>query len=98
MRKYWFLVVFCVALAANAFAFRNPRPATYSLPWTQNQIKNLNDDLENIWNLTNGEFNLDIVATTKTNANNGDVWLIRTGSTTYIQYKDGRVFTVSPDF
>lgn len=83
---------------SNVLAFRVSRPPSFSLPWTQDQINNLNDTLESFWNLQNGEFNLDIVTSAKTNAANGDIWLIQTGSIVRIQYKAiNRVFSVTPD-
>lgn len=85
-------------VSTTVAAFRIPRPNTYSLPWTQDQINRLNDDLENLWNLQNGEFNFDIVTTQKTRAQNGDIWLLKTGTVVRIQVKgaDG-VFTFTAD-
>ena len=101
MRRYWFLVllifVFFVKIGV-VDAFRIPRPPVFSLPLNQDQINQLNDTLENMWNLQNGEFNFDVVTAIKTGANNGDLWLLQTGNTTRIQYKwNNTIFTVTPD-
>ena len=78
--KFW-LVLIAFLLASNVYAFRISRPTTFILPWTEEQMAQLNDTLEDIWLLQLGEFNLDIVATTRSKANNGDFWLIQTGTT-----------------
>jgi len=89
-----FLIVF-IFCAVKLDAFRIARPLLLSHPLNQSQINQLNDTLENLWNLQNGEFNLDIVTTAKTNANNGDFWLIQTGSTVRMQIKaNGQVYTL----
>lgn len=96
--RQWILGLLLLFAVMDVWAFRIPRPSTYSLPWTQSQINKLNDDLENIWNLQNGEFNMDVVESTKSQADNGDFWLIVTGSTTHIQFKaNDHVYTITPD-
>jgi hypothetical protein len=94
-----FLVILLILLVpTSVYAFRISRPQTFSLPWDKTQVTQLNDYLESVWNLQNGEFNLDIVTSPKNNAFTGDVWLIKTGVTVAIQYKaNDRVFTVSPN-
>jgi len=64
MRKILIMILF-LSLAFNVYAYRISRPPIFSLPWTEDQINQLNDTVENFWNLTNGEFNLDIQTTTK---------------------------------
>lgn len=88
------LSVFIVLLATGVWAFRIPRPLLLSHPLDQAQINHLNDVLENLWNLQNGEYNLDIVTSTKERANNGDFWLIQTGAVVRMQWKaNGQIFT-----
>jgi len=68
------------------------------LPWTSEQMKQHNEAHEDLWNLSNGEYNFDIVTTSKTNADNGDVWILQTGSVARIQFKAiDRVFTLVPE-
>jgi len=89
------LAVLFILATTSVFAFRIPSPPLLTHPLNQNQINQLNDTLRNIWNLQNGEFNLDIVTTTKSNANNGDFWLIQTGAVVRMQFKAlDRVFTI----
>jgi len=96
MRTY--LILLFIALIVTSLAFRNPRPTTFSEPFDRDQINKLNADLNNLWNLTNGEFNLDIVTTTKTNADNGDIWIFNDSGTFRLQFKAGdAVRTISID-
>ena len=94
----WAAFILILLTATTVLAFRIPRPLLLSHPLDQQQINQLNDTLENIWNLQNGEFNLDVVDTPKTNADVGDIWLVQTGAVVRLQYKGtGHVFTITPD-
>ena len=74
------------------------RPILFSHPIDENQVNNLNNSLQSIWYITNGRQNLDIVTTTKTNADNGDIWIIATGNVSRIQFKSGgHIYTITPD-
>lgn len=96
MRKW--LVIFFLLIASTAYGFRVAKPPTLTLPLTKDQVNQLNDYLNKLWLLQQGEFNFDIVTTAKTGANEGDVWFIKTGAIVYIQYKaNNRVFTVTPN-
>ena len=90
------LVILCFLLVAGpAVAYRIPRPVPLDFPPSKDGVTQLNDSLENIWNLTNGEYNLDEVETTKSNANNGDIWVFDSPLTAKIQYKsDGAIYSV----
>lgn len=78
--------------------FRMVRPDTFSEPWNEGQIERLNDILDDVYYLQQGNFNFDIETTTKTRANNGDLWFIQTAGTVYIQYKaNDHIFTITPD-
>ena len=94
----WILLILLCLFVSNVDAFRIPRPNTFFLPWDGDQMKQHNEAHEDLWNLSNGEFNLDIVTSAKTGADNGDIWLITTGLVTRIQYKaQGRVFTAQEE-
>ena len=94
MKKLYF-IAFLLLITCTADAFRIPRPNRYSLPLTQDQINQINDDLDNIWQLSNGEFNLDEETTAKTQAENGDFWILATPITSKIQFKsEDTVFTI----
>lgn len=78
-----------------ASAFRISKPAVYKLPWDDSQVNNLNDTLDKLFQLVQGEFSLDIVETSKTRSDNGDFWLISTGLQTRLQFKaQDRIWTV----
>lgn len=96
--KILFLILFVIFMASPVYAYRIPRPDILQFPLTEDQIKQHNEAHEDLWNLQNGEFNFDIVTTSKTNADNGDFWFIQTGNTVYIQFKaNNHIFTISPD-
>ena len=86
-----------VFVATSAGAYRISRPPTLSHPIGKEQVTQLNASLEDIFNLTNGKFNLDIVTTTKTNADNGDIWIFNDGGTYKLEFMAGdSVRTITP--
>lgn len=94
--KVFGMIIFLLlgVLVFQTVAFRIARPPKISLPLTSSQVNKLNDYLENLWQLQQGEFNLDIVSTTKSNAGNGDFW-IYTGTTAAIEYKaNGTIYRI----
>lgn len=97
-KPYILLLFVCMLWAIKTEAYRIPRPENFNLPWTEEQMKKHNDAHEDLWNLQNGEFNFDIVTTSKTNANNGDIWFIQTGNAIRLQFKAiNHVWTITPD-
>lgn len=91
-------IILIVLFSSLAYALRISKPYTFSLPWTEEQMSRLNAALTDLWNITNGKYNLDIVTTPKTDARNGDMWLIYTSPVTRIQYKSaGLIYTITPD-
>lgn len=99
MRLGWVILFLTLwALSVTADAFRISKPAVFSLPWTQDQVNQLNDTLDKIWNLQLGEFNADIVETSKVQADNGDFWFIMTPPVVRIQIKaNNQIYTFTPD-
>ena len=98
MRKVLISSLFMFLFCTMAYGFRINRPALFSEPIDKDQINRLNTYLEDVWNLQNGEFNFDINSSTKTNADNGDMWFIQTGSTVRLQFKaNNHIFTITPD-
>lgn len=90
------LVVLCIT--TGALALRANRPPILTYPLEEDQISDLNRFMENIWNMQYGRFELDVVTTTKTKANNGEVWIIYTGPVGYIQFKaNDHIYTITPD-
>ena len=43
-----------------AYALRTPRPTQLTIPFDDNKITELNNILENLWNITNGKYNFDV--------------------------------------
>ena len=77
----------------NAFGFRVSKPPVISYPLSKQQVEVLNKYLEDIWNMQNGRFQLDVVSSAKTSAENGEVWIV--GGT--MQFKSGgTVYTLTP--
>src|SRR3990167_9344521 len=86
------IFLFLIFLSAGvAWSFRIARPPVFTLPWTDSQMTQLNDYHASLWNLQNGEFNLDVVTTPKTGAQNGDIWILMTGITSTIQWKSNNI-------
>lgn len=82
----------------TAFGWRMGRPLTLTYPLDERQVRKLNDVLQDVWNISNGRINIDIVDTARTSSDNGDIWFIVTGPTSYIQYKSqDHVYTVTPN-
>ena len=98
MRRFLLVIMFITFGISVVYGFRVNRPPLLNHPLDQEQINKLNSFLQDIWNLQNGEFNLDIVTSTKTNAKNGDIWFIQTGNNVRIQYKAANhIYTVTAD-
>ena len=76
---FWILIIIIFLLSSQAIALRINKPFTLTYPLTKEQIIQLNKYLDDLWNIQNGRQSLDIVTTTKTNAENGEIWLISTG-------------------
>uniref|UniRef100_A0A6M3L4Z6 Uncharacterized protein n=1 Tax=viral metagenome TaxID=1070528 RepID=A0A6M3L4Z6_9ZZZZ len=92
------ILTVCLLLIANiSQAWRMARPVTLTYPLDERQVRRLNTILQELWNITNGRINVDIVTTSRTVADNGDIWLIQTGGTVYIQYKaNDHIYTIGP--
>jgi len=88
-----------ILMATNVFALRVSRPPVLSNPIEEDQISQLNKFLEDMWLMQYGRFELDIVTTTKTDAKNGEIWILNAGGDSYkLQYKAGdAVHTITPD-
>ena len=98
MKKLLITLIFLMLITSVAQALRVSRPLVLNHPLTVEQVSQLNRFLEDIWNVQKGLFEFDIVTTTKTNAKNGEIWMLQTGTTVRIQYKaNGTIFTITPD-
>lgn len=93
--RIFYISIILILLVTNAIAFRVGRPATFSLPWTQDQINQLNDALASLWNVSLGNYTMDVVTTSKLRANNGDMWILQTGIISQVQWRaNDRTYTV----
>jgi hypothetical protein len=91
-------VVFLVLLCTSAYALRVPKPPTLTEPLKEDNISQLNKYLESVWHMQYGRYELDIVTSPKTKANNGEMWLVQTGQVIRVQYMgNGHIFTITPD-
>lgn len=90
------LAILLIILVSRAFSYRIARAPTLSLPLNQDHINQLNRFNDSIFHLQQGEFNIDVVTSTKTNAGNGDFWIIMTGATATFQFKaNNQIFSVT---
>jgi len=95
--RWIYVSLICLLIASPVEARRISRPQVFSLPWTDEQVTSLNNVQEDIFLMQKGRYELDIVTTTKTDANNGEIWIITTGGVGRIQYKSGdHIFTINP--
>ena len=75
-------IILVLLFAGVCFAYRFHKPFTFQLPWTTGQMANLNTLADDVWNLQQGLYEADIVTTPKTNANNGEFWILDNEDTT----------------
>lgn len=97
MNNKIFLIINIILLSTNVWALRINRPPSLSYPITQDEVSNLNRFLEDIYNIQQGRFEMDVTTLSKTNAKNGEFWVIDSGATVGIQFKaKGNIYTLTP--
>lgn len=90
--------IILVLLVIVSVGFRMSRPDTFSAPLDKTQINKLNEALEDLFYLQQGEYNFDVETTPKYNADNGSQWFIETGNVTRLQFTNNdSVYTITPD-
>lgn len=92
------IILIILNIATVGYCLRASRPFTLTMPLTQDQLTQLNNYLNDIWNMQSGRFELDIVSTSKSGAKNGEIWIKKTGSTYYLEFKAGDAVRTSPAF
>jgi len=97
-----FLVFLCIIgsllIINEAVGLRVPRPITLKHPLDEKQVRELNNTLEQIFYMQEGRFEIDGVTTTKTNAKNGEIWILSTSPVARIQFKyNDQIFTINPN-
>lgn len=96
MKKTIITLLF-LGVVTSAYALRVARPISLTYPITKEQVVQLNRNLDDLWNITNGRFELDITTTSKSNARNGEIWILNDGGTYKLQFKAGdAVRTITP--
>ena len=68
------IIVLIFMISKDAFGLRISRPLTLKYPITEDQVSQINKYLEDLWNIQNGRFELD-VTTSKTSAKEGEIWV-----------------------
>ena len=97
VKRYWIFILLFLVLSFNAYALRMSRPAKFELPWTEEQITDLNLVHEQLFLMQQGRYEMDEVTSTKSNANNGEMWIF-TNTTVQVEFKSGgSVYSLSPD-
>ena len=92
----YIIAIFILLAAHDIFAYRISTPPTLNYPITEEQVKALNKYLSDVSNLTNGLYEMDVVTTTKTNAQQVEFWIVETGSVSTVQFKNnGHIYTVN---
>jgi len=83
------LVVVLVFLMGTAYGLRIAKPPTFTDLTNPVQLSRLNEILEQLWNVTNGRFNFAVLTANPSSTDNGDVWIIESGSTHELRWKAG---------
>jgi hypothetical protein len=99
-KRFLFLIALLIffTLAENSNALRMRQPIGFKLPWTAEQIIELNDSLKQLQEIQAGRYELDIATSAKTNERNGVVWVVQTGGVVALQFKAiDHVYTFTPD-
>ncbi len=90
-------VIIVLLVATTVWGLRVPQPPRFEYPFTEEQVEELNDFIENMTNMQEGRVELDIVTTTKSNANNGEIWILNDSGTYKLEFKANDVVnTITP--
>ena len=73
MRKLICILVVVLLLSGTSYALRISKPPRFTKLDDPVQITQLNNTLEDLWNLTNGRFTINIVTTNPDGSLKGDV-------------------------
>lgn len=87
MRKIIFTIVLVGFLAGVSYAYRISKPQRITA-FDHNGLITLNETLEQLWNITNGRYNLSITTVNPDGAvsgNAGDMVLLLSGGTYYLE-------------
>jgi len=84
--RWIYVSLIILLLSSPVEARRISRPDAHNIPWTEEQITDLNNTLEDIFNMQKGRYEMDVVTTPKSTPNDGEMW-IYTGPTTRLQFR-----------
>lgn len=77
--KKIYLILFFLIITTAVYGLRITRPITFQLPWTEEQVSDLNYTLQQLFLMQDGRFELDYNTVTKPSANDGELWLYTSG-------------------
>ena len=86
-----FFIGLSIMIPLSGYSFRAPKPPTFTKLDDSNQLTQLNNFLEQIWNITNGRITTEVRSTDPTNIDNGDTWILESGSTHQFKWRAGGV-------
>jgi hypothetical protein len=89
LNKKSIIILFLIFLSGSVYAYRIQQPIRYELPWTKEQVKELNNTLDGLFLSQQGRYETDIVTSSKTNARNGEAWILSESGTHYYEFKAG---------
>lgn len=95
MKKFICGLIIGLLLTTNLYAFRASKPPRFTKLDDPVQLTQLNNTLEDLWNITNGRFSFSI-RTTDGNVDNGDVWILESGSTHQLKWRAGAAWCCQP--
>jgi len=90
MKKLIAITALILIISGTSYAFRASKPPVFTKLDDPVQLTNLNNTLEDLWNITNGRISIDIRASDG-NVDNGDIWIIDSGSTHQLRWRAGDV-------
>jgi len=92
-----FVIICILGLSVEVYALRITKPPRLIHPLTEEQVINLNNSIEDLWNISNGRLQLDIVTTTKALPSNGEVWIFNDSGTYKLEFRaNDTTHTITP--
>ena len=91
--KYFIGIIIGVLLVVtvNTYAFRTASPTVFTDLQDENQLVELNNLLDNLWQITNGRYTTEVRSADPTNIDDGDVWILESGATHQLKWRAGGV-------
>lgn len=90
MKRFICGLIIGVMLSSSVYAFRIGKPPRFTKLDDPVQLTQLNNVLEDLWLITNGRISLD-TRTTDGNVDNGDIWILESGSTHQLKWRAGGI-------